>query len=172
MSVEIEVKAYAEDLAVIEARLQRLGATFTGAVHQTDRYFTHPQRDFAQTDEALRIRIADDCAFMTYKGRKFDRLSKTREEIEIAVGNAAAATRLLERLGFTPVAAVMKLRRTYELGDYTICLDDVVGLGTFVEVEAHGADIEQARDGALALLTQLELHRTERRSYLELLLEA
>jgi adenylate cyclase class 2 len=110
---------------------------------------------------------------MTYKGRKFDRLSKTREEIEVTVGDAAAATRLLERLGFTPVAAVRKLRRMYELGDYTICLDDVAGLGTFVEVEARGvADIEKARDGALALLEQLTLHRTERRSYLELLLES
>jgi len=79
IDIEIEVKAYAEDLAAIETRLQRLGAVFTGAVHQTDRYFNHPQRDFAQTDEALRIRIADDRAFMTYKGRKFDRLSKTRE---------------------------------------------------------------------------------------------
>jgi adenylate cyclase class 2 len=171
--IEIEVKAYAEDLAALEARLQRLGAIFIGAVHQTDRYFTHPQRDFAQTDEALRIRITDDRAFMTYKGRKFDRLSKTREEIEVAVGDAAAATRLLERLGFTPVAAVRKLRRTYELGEFTICLDDVAGLGTFVEVEARGvADIEKARDGALALLDQLTLHRTERRSYLELLLES
>jgi adenylate cyclase class 2 len=172
MDIEIEVKAYAEDLAAIETHLQRLGAVFIGAVHQTDRYFNHPGRDFALTDEALRIRIADGRAFMTYKGRKFDRLSKTREEIEVAVGDAAAATRLLERLGFTPVAAVMKHRRLYELGEFTICLDDVAGLGTFVEVEARGADIEKARDGALALLEQLKLHRTERRSYLELLLEA
>jgi len=61
----------------------------------------------------------------------------------------------------------------YELGEFIICLDDVAGLGTFVEVEARGVDtIEKARDGALALLEQLKLHRTERRSYLELLLEA
>ena len=172
MDIEIEVKAYADDLAAIEALLLRLGAVFIGAVHQTDRYFNHPGRDFAQTDEALRIRIADDRAFMTYKGQKIDRLSKTREEIEVAVGDAAAATRLLVRLGFTPVAAVMKYRRLYELGEFTVCLDDVVGLGTFVEVEARGADLEKARDGALALLEQLKLHRTERRSYLELLLEA
>jgi adenylate cyclase class 2 len=173
MDMEIEVKAYAEDLAAIEARLQRLGAVFIGAVHQADRYFNHPQRDFAHTDEALRIRVADNRAFMTYKGRKRDMLSKTREEIEVAVGDAAATMRLLERLGFTPVAAVRKLRREYELGEFTVCLDDVAGLGTFVEVEARGvADIEKARDGALALLEQLKLHRTERRSYLELLLEA
>ncbi|MGC9443460.1 MAG: class IV adenylate cyclase [Candidatus Methanospirareceae archaeon] len=172
MDLEIEVKVYADDLAAIETRLQQLGAVFTGSMHQTDRYFTHPQRDFALTDEALRIRIVDDRAFMTYKGRKMDRLSKTREEIEVAVGNAAAAMRLLERLGFTPIAAVRKLRREYQLGEYTICLDDVAGLGTFVEVEARGTDIEKARDGALALLNELTLFRNERRSYLELLLES
>ncbi len=171
MDLEIEVKAYAADLAAIEARLQRLGAVFTGAVHETDTYFNHPQRDFAQTDEALRIRIADDRAFMTYKGRKLDTLSKTREEIEVAVGDPAAAMRLLERVGFTPVARVRKLRRTYKLGGFTVCLDDVTDLGTFVEVEARGtADIEPARDAALALLKQLKLQKTERRSYLELLL--
>ncbi|HDS45209.1 MAG TPA: class IV adenylate cyclase [Methanomicrobia archaeon] len=173
LGVEIEVKAYAADLCALETRLQQLGAVFTGAVHQTDRYFNHPQRDFAQTDEALRIRIADDRVFMTYKGRKMDRVSKTREEIEVAIGDAAAATRLLERFGFTPVEAVRKLRREYRLGEFTVCLDDVAGLGTFVEVERRGAaDVEKARDGALALLEQLNLHRTERRSYLELLLES
>ena len=171
--MEIEVKAPAEDLEIIATHLQRLGEVFTGRAHQTDRYFSHPQRDFAQTDEALRIRIADDSAFLTYKGRKIDKLSKTREEIEVAVSDAAAATRLLERLGFVPVAVVRKFRRTYDLDEFTICLDDVAGLGTFVEVEARGvADIEKARDGALALLAQLKLQRTERRSYLELLLEA
>ena len=172
MGLEIEVKAYADNLALVEERLKGMRALFIGAVNEHDMYFNHPGRDFAVTDEALRIRVADNQSFMTYKGRKIDALSKTREEIEVAIGDAARAKAILIRLGFKHVAEVRKVRRLYKIGDFTISLDDVAGLGTFVEVETRGENIAALRDKALALIERLNLKRTERKSYLELLLAA
>ena len=49
---------------------------------QVDTYFSHPARDFAATDEALRIRSIDQENFVTYKGPKLDATTKTRREID------------------------------------------------------------------------------------------
>ena len=171
MTLEIEVKAYAANLAMVEERLNEMGAVFIGEVCEKDAYFNHPNRNFAATDEALRIRVADKQSFLTYKGRKIDAKSKTREEIEVALGDADSAKLLLMRLGFKPVAEVRKIRKRYKIGEFEICLDDVEGVGTFVEVETKGENMVELRDKALAILEKLNLRRTERKSYLELLLE-
>jgi adenylate cyclase class 2 len=70
MSIEVEAKAYAEDLNTLEKELIEKGAKFISRVEQKDTYFNHPNRDFAETDEALRIREADGKTFFTYKGPK------------------------------------------------------------------------------------------------------
>ena len=171
MTLEIEVKAYADNLAMVEERLKETGAVFISEGGEKDTYFNHPNRNFAATDEALRIRVADNFFFLTYKGRKIDAKSKTREEIEVALGDADSAKLLLMRLGFKPVAEVRKIRKRYKVGEFEICLDDVEGVGTFVEVETIGENMEELRDQALAILERLNLRKTERKSYLELLLE-
>ena len=91
--------------------------------------------------------------------------------------DAVAARELLARLGFIPAAVVEKRRRVFHYVDAVVCLDEVAGLGEFVEVEVHPMGGEaQARLGdvqqrALALLGELGLPReTETRSYLEMLL--
>ena len=75
------------------------------------------------------------------------------------------------RLGFKPVAEVSKIRKRYKIDEFEICLDDVEGVGTFVEVETKGDNMAELRDKALAILENLNLRNTERKSYLELLLE-
>ena len=171
MTLEIEVKAYADNLARVEERLKEMGAVFIAEVCEKDTYFNHPDRNFAATDEALRIRVTDKQSFLTYKGRKIDAKSKTREEIEIALGDADSAKLLLLRLGFKPVAEVRKIRKRYKIGEFEICLDGVEGVGTFVEVETKGENMVELRDHALAILEKLNLRKTERKSYLELQLE-
>ena len=148
-----------------------MGAVFIAEVSEKDTYFNHPNRDFAATDEALRIRVADEQSFLTYKGRKIDAKSKTREEIEVVVSDADSANLILLRLGFKPVAEVSKIRKRYKIDKFEICLDDVEGVGTFVEVETKGDNIGELGDKALAILEKLNLRNTERKSYLELLLE-
>ncbi len=54
MILEIEVKAYANRLARVEEKLKEMGAVFIAVVCEKDTYFNHPDRNFAETDEALR----------------------------------------------------------------------------------------------------------------------
>ena len=81
MHIEVEQKFRAAHSPELLARLQRLGATIEEPIEQIDQYFAHPVRDFAQTDEALRIRRVGDLNFVTYKGPKLDSTTKTRREL-------------------------------------------------------------------------------------------
>src|SRR5690349_3622431 len=126
MQYEVEQKHRVTDEAELVARLQERGIHLEKPIEQSDQYFAHPCRDFAATDEALRIRIVGDKSFVTYKGPKLDTTTKTRHEIELALDPADRAgsqfASLLAFLGFTPVALVRKRRRTFRItsGDYEV----------------------------------------------------
>lgn len=169
--LEIEIKSPCGDLDAVEARLRERGAEFHGEVQQSDVYLAHPCRDFAVTDEALRLRQEGGGVTLHYKGPKIDPKSKTREEIGVAVPDPAAMRSILERVGFRPVAEVRKTRRNFGLGPVEISLDHVAGLGGYVELEVQDLPVEEGRAMLFALMGELGLESTERRSYLELLLQ-
>lgn len=172
---EVEVKARVEDLGSIESRILELGAVFQEEIHQSDTYFQHPTRDFAQTDEALRIRVTDKKNYLTYKGAKLDSISKTREELEIEVQEPLKLAELLTKIGLTPTKKVVKSRKSYSYDDITISIDNVDELGAFIELELAVSDetqIPPARNRLFSFFKQLKIssRNFERRSYLELLL--
>lgn len=168
--LEVEIKAPCHDLGALEAKLKALGARDFGRLVQADSYYAHPTRDFGSTDEALRVRTENDLTLVTYKGPKLDSQSKTREELEVSLGNAETFTKILERLGFRPVMKVAKQRRVYGLRGISVCLDRVEGLGDFVEFEYEGEDVEEGRSRILSLMKELGVEGNERRSYLELIM--
>jgi adenylate cyclase class 2 len=178
---EVEQKFRVADGGAFESRLVDRGVRLAEPQLQVDRYFNHPARDFAATDEALRIRQVGEQNYVTYKGPKIDRSTKTRREIEvpIAPGREAADqfAAILGELGFRPVAEVRKERRkaTLQRSGYTIevVLDHVEQVGTFVELEcsAGQTNMEPAKATIASLAAELGLTENERKSYLELLLE-
>jgi adenylate cyclase class 2 len=180
MAYEVEQKFPAADLGCVDAELGRLGATVSDRQEERDLYFRHPSRDFARTDEALRVRRTGESNFLTYKGPKIDATTKTRQEIDLPLppGESAADAwgGLLQALGFTPVAEVRKLRRkahvVWHEREVEISLDEVDRVGTFVELElvVDEDQLDAARRCIAALADRLGLERSERRSYLELLL--
>ena len=186
MPYEVEQKFPVADLAVVRERLVRLGFAPAGVVDQSDCYYRHPARDFAQTDEALRLRRVGQSNVLTYKGPKIDAATKSRfeQEAPLADGDEAgqACDAIFRRLGFEPVAVVAKRRETLRLqrGASTVeaALDAVAGVGTFVELEIgvaaedDAAAVAQARGMLAELAAELGLADSERRSYLELLLAA
>lgn len=179
---EVEQKFRVENGDELRERIAALGGVVGPPVKQLDQYYAHPARDFAQTDEALRIRRAGDDAYITYKGAKTDPTTKTRREIELPLsGGVQGAERfaeLLEILGFRPVATVAKWRShavvRWHDREVEVALDDVEEVGQFVELELQADEQEVPRAQAcLASLTiELGVERSERRSYLELLLAA
>ena len=181
MTYEVESKHPVTDAADLKRRLADAGARFGDAEAQVDRYFAHPARDFAQTDEALRIRSIGERNVVTYKGPKLDAATKTRREIEIgfAPGESTASEMadLLAALGFRPVAEVRKQRRKatvpWQGFSLEVAWDEVQEIGTFLELEATADDerLDDARRAIRAFAAKLSLATSERRSYLELLLE-
>ncbi len=178
-SYEVEYKAVLKDRTACEERLAKLGAERTGVVRQQDEYFNHPCRDFAHTDEALRIRTADSQTVVTYKGPKIHATAKTRREIEFPLADQTDADcrQCLIELGFRPVAIVQKTRSLWQLSlhnvEFEIALDQVEQVGLYIELEVktQTCSIEQAQRAAEQLAQSLELGPAIHQSYLEMLLE-
>ena len=109
---------------------------------QVDDYYSHPCRDFGDTDEALRIRAKGEACVLTYKGPRTVREGvKTRVEYKVRISKEECSEmrKVLEGLGFVKRATVSKVREKYLCeGRFKVALDRVEGLGLFVEVETVG----------------------------------
>jgi adenylate cyclase class 2 len=181
MSFEVEMKFRVPTGRSPETLLAQIQAEPSGKKFQSDYYFNHPSRDFALTDEALRLRDEDGRIHITYKGPKLDANTKTREEIEIPLGlttsDVPQLAQLLTKLGFRQVAVVRKSRNEFQLlwenAQTTLSIDQVDGLGHFVEIEqvVDQNHLDAARQSVQNLARHLGLDASERRSYLELLLQ-
>ena len=178
--VEIENKYRVSDWTALRATLAAWGASGDAVRRDTDHYFNAPDRDFAETDEAFRIRRIGTKNLLTYKGPKRDSSVKirTEHEVEIAAGaeNAATMVKILAGLGYRPVAVVAKSREVFHFTRHGLtweaCLDDVGAVGKFVEIETLAEEnaVNAARTLLLQVAAELGLDAPEKNSYLQLLL--
>ena len=168
------------DFAEVQRRLLGWGARPGEPLEEADHYFNAPDRDFARTDEAFRLRRIGGNNRITYKGPKQGGPAKTRTEIELAIepGDAAADAfcRLVAHLGYRAVAVVRKRRIPYHFDKdgfaLEVCCDEVDQLGRFVEVEivAPPERRAQAEQVLLGVARELGLEHAEPRAYLQLVL--
>ena len=175
--IEVEVKAKINSFEEMEERLTEIGAEKTKKEFQEDIYFNSPVVDFAETDEALRLRTTKENnktnIFMTYKGPKIDSKSKTRKEIEMGIEDSEKCADIFEEIGFKKVRAVRKNRQYFEYENFEISLDDIEGLEPYMEIEIalnDGEDYSEAQNRIFKLFERLGItDGFERTSYLELL---
>ena len=180
--VELKARLTAEQAGEMAEKLRRLGFAPRQTVREADVYFSAGLRDFAKSDETLRLRSCTHLdsghteSLWTYKGPKTDRRSNTRTEYETCVGDLETARRILESLGFQAAYTVEKVRRELTRETTAACLDEVAGLGSFMELEIllSGGGRDAAVDSLLTLLDALGVSREalSRKSYLELLIAA
>ena len=181
--IEVEIKFRVPDRSLIE-RLIALGPLCFGEpVVQRDIYFNHPQRNFRETDEALRIRTSGEQNALTYKAPRLDTLTRTRPETEIPFLAGPHSTEqmrsVLLSLGFRIIESVEKTRQAaafaWEGATVEVTLDEIASLGTFLEMEIMAEDDQWpiARDQLVRLALHWQiLELREPRSYLRMLLEA
>ena len=171
--IEVEVKAKIDDFKEMEEKLENIGAVKSKTEYQEDIYFASPIVDFAQTDEALRIRTTNNNTFITYKGPKLNDKAKTRKEVEMTIENSEKAKDIFTEIGFMEVRTVRKNRQYYTYENFEISLDDVEGLSPYMEIEIaldDSEDYSQAQDEIFKLFEKLGItDGFERTSYLELL---
>ena len=182
MTFEVEQKFHVDDLADLERRLDQMGAVKQRPEQHADTYYNHPNRDFAETREALRVRRVDGVPMVTYKGTKLPGAIKARRELEWRLDPGDPDGQLMEELlgslSFRRVATVEKRRCYYSLpAEFTVfgvMVDEVTSLGLFAEIElivSDSTEIEIARGRIAQLSERLGLSRAESRSYLRMILE-
>ena len=170
--IEVESKYWSPGNDKVEKALIRLGAKKLAEEATEDVYFSHPNRDFGKTDEALRLRKKSDGSELSYKGPRMNlERAKGREEINLKVDNALTAQRIVERLGFKEFCTVSKKRTSYQYDKLRVDIDDVEGLGEFVELEVLTESPERSTQLFEIATKDLSLERIEPRTYLEMVLE-
>lgn len=175
--IEVETKLKIDGMGPIEERIYELGGDYKGEKTEVDLYFDHPGTHIFDGGRALRVRDSGGKYRLTYKGHKKDDVTTSREEIEIGIESASEMIKILDKLGFYEIFEVKKLRRTYLLEDLVITLDDVMGLGEFIEVEGKASndqEFKEKKDEIFKILKKLRLSTDaiSQRSYLEMLLDA
>ena len=133
-----------------------------------DVYFSHPCRDFEETQEEFRFRVEEKGGkkryILTYKGPSIFEDRSAREELEIELRGDISI--ILERLGFSKYATKEKEGWFLERDDLEITLCSVRGefsgrkffLGEFVEVELKVSDankISEARKEVYDFISKL-----------------
>ncbi len=176
MPLEVEVKFHLRDKKKYEEDLIKLGAQYVMDINHTDTYFKLPkgQRDFAKTDEALRLRrieeydkdVADTLelkksADLTYKGPKIDTETKTRKELVATIDDPDNLKKILTSIGIRPILTLQKNRRLYTLDFNTlhieILIDKIEHLeGYYSECEIIANDEEEMEDGKKVIFGMME----------------
>ena len=153
MAVELEAKMQVESFEPVTVQLRHLAAKYAGDHFETNTFFDTEDRSLLAAGEGLRLRHDVDPAskqerrILTYKGPRQPGPLKSREEIELDVSDAAAATQLFARLGYARTLSFEKRRQSWELDGCKIELDEVPYLGRFVEVEGPDeATVMRVRD--------------------------
>ncbi|MGC9071582.1 MAG: class IV adenylate cyclase [Acidilobus sp.] len=138
LEVEVKLRVDCDGLRDLLGRLSTLGR-LGGPVLERDVYYSHPCRDFSASDEAVRVRYVNGSpCCLTYKGPRQASSFKSRTEINVGVSGDPEV--LLRALGFTRFVEVIKRRYYVDLEKAEVALDEVEGLGCFVEVEAKDSD--------------------------------
>ncbi len=144
---EIEVKAKVQDAKALREKLKGFGWLPSKATIQDDRVFIKNGIDYAAIPPGtifLRLRDQEGLKTFTLKQRLKTENELQCLEYETTIENPDAIADMLSPMDFYEVVRVKKAREEGELNGMGICLDEVEGLGSFVEVEKMIEDETQA----------------------------
>lgn len=136
---EIEIKLRVPNLEVIASKLEKLGCVISEPIIQKDINFIH--KDDVTWYEPLilgfvypRLRIQEGKP-LTFTVKKPLKNESDCMEYELHIDNADELRGMMELLGYKEGTTVKKTRRKCSYKDYTITLDRVEKLGSFIEIE-------------------------------------
>jgi adenylate cyclase, class 2 len=139
---EIEIQVSVEHLQPLKDFLAK-HARSKGRQHQIDEYFTPAHRDFLAVRPAvewLRLRNADG-VYYKYWHHGPDGKSHHCDEYESQVESLDQLKKIFQALNLQSLVTIDKRRATWNYQDWEIALDQVKGLGDFVEIEYKGAAV-------------------------------
>ena len=161
---EIEVKARLRNKELFLQKASEKGIVFGEPTIQDDMtYEAETPRD-DPTYTIFRIRKQGDKILLTMKYKASSR-SRDNHERETTIGNAEEVADMLERVGYMRGIQIRKSRQIAKHNDLELCLDEVDGLGTFVEVEKLAeaeADVDAIQAELWHLLLELGIGPDDR----------
>jgi adenylate cyclase class 2 len=156
--MEIEIKALCKDKEKVKAHLKKIGAQMKGQKHQIDEYYNHPSRDTRTTKEYIRLRYKpqENKGIFAYHLNIRDGVTK---EFEVEVNNLETFKDILKNLNFKLLGVIDKERESYTFEKFSITIDAVKNIGTFVEIETEGEENEadEKQNACVALLEKIGL---------------
>ena len=146
-SIEVEIKAWADDRAELEARVRQL-AEWVEEVRYRDTYFTYAHTPGYQ-HQRFRLREYGGRATVTAKVPVSPAAAGANQEHEFEVSNPEAFRAFCQAFGFRVLLCKEKHCRRYRLrrsADHPLHLElnFIPGLGDFIEVEALVESPEEA----------------------------
>jgi len=164
---EIEVKAKVKDFDAIERKLEEKGCVLSEPISQHDVIYSlkGSKNEFESASEGdviMRIRKMKDKVELNLKQQRTSEGDNL--EYETVVSDAEATHNILATLGWYPVIEVKKVRRKGRLGVFEVCLDQVEGLGAYIELEKlvnDDADPEEVRSEIFAELESFGISKSD-----------
>jgi adenylate cyclase class 2 len=154
---EVEVKYVVDDPSGLVTALEARGVLLADAVTQDDQAYSPVGWTYGQPKIGVpfaRLRTQNGHHLFTVKIPVLSELDCTEHECEVS--DRAQMHRALLAMGFRATARILKTRRVGKLGTITVCLDEVDGLGTFLELESiTDADAAHAQADMNAIAVSL-----------------
>jgi len=161
MNVEVEIKVKVDNLEEIRKKVAEMGKLIK-SIRQVDEYYIPCHRDFFNQKphpvEWLRIRTNPDKTIFEYDksiNKNAQGEQEYAEEYETEISNPDELRKILDFLDFKKVVTVDKQREYWMCQNMEVALDEVKGLGSFVEAEAKG-DFENNVEAKKACINFLE----------------
>ena len=157
MPANIEIKARVRDFADIKSRAEKLSDAPVEVIPQDDTFFNVPQG-------RLKLRVfATELAELIYYTRP-DKEGPKRSDYHIALTSDPENLKRVLELAYGIRGVVRKTRHLYLVGQTRVHLDDVEGLGQFMELEVvmrEGQGDAEGQAIAEDLMTSLGVERSD-----------
>lgn len=164
---EIEVKAKITNIESLYKKLANLGFQFDAPLTQEDVIFLPKGIEFSEIVKGtpvVRVRNSNGVITLTLKKRVISGNELIKLEKEVVVSDKQKAIEIVEQMGFHEVVRVEKTRKECKFKEMTICIDNVVGLGSFIEVEKLSGNEkdEETQDLLFNFLQSLGINSEDR----------
>ncbi len=136
MKKEIEVKARVGDREVLLSKMGAIGCELSEPVIQDDSIFVNfdgPFTDYKPGTSFLRLRKSKGKVIFNLKQPQRNELDCIEHETEVV--DPEQMRNILKYMGYHEAVRVHKKRQKAKYKEYEICVDEVEGLGSFIEVE-------------------------------------
>ena len=165
---EIEIKAHVLDEKLLRGALLRSGITLLAPVKHHDVVFSRPgAKEGSTSDNWLRIRTENDTRHIfTLKRPVVGELDSIEHETDVEDVEELRA--IIDCLGYELYSDLTKVREKAHDDGYEICLDNVPGLGVFVEVEKlcdEKVDGDAVVNELWAYLAQFGINRDDQETH-------